>query len=60
MGVECSQDEREFRYKTLYEALHTIDKDIKKELKNNNNQSKKYIFPMDYSIKAFVKNIHFY
>ena len=41
MGVECSQDEREFRYKTLYEALHTIDKDIKKELKNNNNQSKK-------------------
>ena len=42
MGVECSQDEREFRYKILYEALHTIDKDIKKELKNNNNQSKKY------------------
>ena len=43
MGNECSPDEREFRYKTLYEALHAIDNDIKRELKNTNIQSKKYI-----------------
>ena len=42
MGNECSPNEREFRYKALYEALHTIDNDIKQELNNTNIQSKKY------------------
>jgi len=42
MGSECSPDEREFRYRALYEAIHTIDNDIKEELKNTNIQSKKY------------------
>ena len=42
MGSECSYDEREFRYKALYEAIHTIENDIKQELKSINIQSKKY------------------
>ena len=31
-----------FRYKTLYDAIHTIDDDIKREMKNTNINSKKY------------------
>ena len=42
MGSECSPDEREFRYKALYDAIHSIDNEIKNELKSNNIQSKKY------------------
>ena len=42
MGSECSPEEREFRYKSLYDAIHSIDNDIKQELKNTNIQSKKF------------------
>ena len=42
MGAECSPEEREFRYKTLYDAIHTIDDDIKQEMKNTDINSKKY------------------
>ena len=34
MGSECSEDEREFRYLTFHQAIYAIDKDIKKELNN--------------------------
>ena len=43
MGNECSQEEREFRYCTFHDALITIDNDIKKEMKNTNISTKKYI-----------------
>ena len=42
MGSECTPDEREFRYLTFYQAIHDIEKDIKKELKNPDMKDKKY------------------
>ena len=42
MGSECSSDEREFRYSLFHESLFAIDKDIKKELDNQDISKKKY------------------
>ena len=43
MGNECSEDEREFRYQTLHQAIYVIENDIKKELLNTDISTKKYI-----------------
>ena len=42
MGSECSSDEREFRYSLFHESLFAIDKDIKKELDNQDISKKNY------------------
>ena len=43
MGNECSEDEREFRYQTLHQAIYAIENDIKKELFSSDISKKKYI-----------------
>ena len=43
MGSEISSDERELRYKEFHNAIHIIDKDIKKELFNSEVSKKKYL-----------------
>jgi len=43
MGSECSSDEREFRYSLFHQSLFAIDKDIKKDLDNQNITKKKFL-----------------
>ena len=42
MGNDCSSDERIFRYEAFYQAIYAIEKDIKKELYNQDLSNKKY------------------
>ena len=42
MGSDCSPSEREFRYRALYDAIHSAEKDIIKAIKNDNIKDKKY------------------
>ena len=43
MGSECSEDEREVRYKEFHKAIYTIENDIKNDLLNPDRSKKKYM-----------------
>ena len=43
MGSECSENEREFRYRIFHEAIYAIENDIKKDLNNTNKDKKQYL-----------------
>ena len=43
MGSECSENEREFRYRIFHEAIYAIENDIKKDLNSTNKDKKQYL-----------------
>ena len=43
MGNECIPEEREVRYSAFHQAIFAIEKDIKKEMKNQDISKKKYM-----------------
>ena len=43
MGSDCSSDERIFRFEAFHQAIHAIEKDIQKELYNQDLSNKKYV-----------------
>ena len=50
MGSECSENEREFRYRIFHEAIYAIENDIKKDL-NNTNEARIKKFDYKHLIK---------
>ena len=58
MGNECSDDERESRYKEFHNAMHIIDNDIKRELINPDLSKKQYL-PFGLVSKSLCKKYKF-
>ena len=42
MGSECQKEEREIRYRTFYDSIYVIEKEIKAEMNNHDITKKKY------------------